>query len=85
MQGLRLCISLYIFSLFFFHCTFFFDVSGAAISSAGSPGNVSVGSHTSEDLLLGSLQSTLDPNKCSWEPGSIPTSDQRRPSSKEPG
>lgn len=81
------CVFVFLFTyfLYFFSLYFFFDVSGAAISSAGSPGNVSVGSHTSEDLLLGSLQSTLDPNKCSWEPGSIPTSDQRRPSSKEPG
>ncbi|KAJ7360643.1 hypothetical protein OS493_015753 [Desmophyllum pertusum] len=48
--------------------------------STGSPGNISVGSHTSEDLLLGSLQSTLGPSKCSWEPGSLTMTDQRRPS-----
>lgn len=62
----------------------FVRILGAAASalSSGSPGHLSVGSHTSEDLLLGSLQSTLGPSKSSWEPSSLSATDQRRTSSK---
>ncbi|KAL9975174.1 hypothetical protein ACROYT_G012301 [Oculina patagonica] len=59
------------------------SATGAAAASAissGSPGHLSVGSHTSEDLLLGSLQSTLGPSKSSWEPSSLSATDQRRTS-----
>ena len=60
-------------------------ISGAASSaiSSGSPGHLSVESHTSEDLLLGSLQSTLDPSKSSWEPSSLSATQQGRTSSKK--
>lgn len=54
----------------------------SAISS-GSPVHLSVESHTSEDLLLGSLQSTLDPSKSSWEPSSLSATQQGRTSSKK--
>ena len=49
---------------------------------SGSPGDLSVASQTSADVLLGSLQSTLQSLKCSWEGGSLSASEQRRTSSK---
>jgi len=51
------------------------DATASTLTS-GSPGNLSVGSHTSADLLLGTLQSTLQ-SKSSWEPGSLSSSVQR--------
>ena len=41
-----------------------------------------MGSHTSEELLLGSMQSTPGPSKRSWEQGSLPMTDARSCSSK---
>ena len=66
---------------FWFVLTHILGSVASAISS-GSPGHLSAESHTSEDLLLGSLQSTLDPSKSSWEPSSLSTSQQGRTSSK---
>jgi len=69
----------------YYRCWFVLaHILGAVASaiSSGSPGHLSVESHTSEDLLLGSLQSTLDPSKSSWEPSSLSTSQQGRTLSK---
>ncbi|XP_067053198.1 uncharacterized protein [Acropora muricata] len=64
------------------------DEPGSSISKgqsadetvSGSPGDLSVASQTSADVLLGSLQSTLQSLKCSWEGGSLSASEQRRTS-----
>lgn len=58
------------------------QVTGAVASTlaSGSPGDLSVASHNSVDMLLGSLQSTLQSVKCSWEASSFSAGEQRRSS-----
>ena len=67
-----------------FFLFFFTTLSGAVASTlaSGSPGDLSVASHNSVDMLLGSLQSTLQSVKCSWEASSFSAGEQRRSSSK---